>query len=141
MPKKIYYQKKQNPPKKCGWCQKTFVPKKYNSKSCSTNCSVRLSQSINKEKYVKKGIRRGLLEASIQNDKALIKDVEAFIKRMKWQSYQVNYVDCFILVDLYDRVFPKLENVPYRRDIQKSINEMFNRVVKWLLNENSKTPR
>lgn len=137
-PKKVYYQKKERQEKICQWCQKTFMAKKYNAKACSPNCSSKLSQALSRENWRKKGIRRDLVQISVVDDKKLIKDVEAFIVRIKKQHYSVNYVDCFILVDLYDRVFPKLENVPFRRDIERSIREMFIRISKWLLLKNNK---
>lgn len=65
-------------------------------------------------------------------------EVEKFLYEMKAKSYWANHIDIFRLIDLYDKVYPHLQNVPSSSDIEKSVNTMFYKVANWWLSRKNK---
>lgn len=113
----------------CDWCGDNFLPKSKSTLTCSVICS----KSRNAW-YVR--VKKGIYEpdrvrlTKKQYDK-LYKDIEEYIYRIKSNAYYADTIDLYRLVDLYDRAYPHLENIPYSRNIEKSVVVMFLKLAKW----------
>lgn len=122
----------------CPICQKTFVAKRVDKVCCSGNCSSSWTRSKKDgASYTKRAYRRknktGIVIEDI--DTNLFNTVKSYIYEMKNKSYYADYIDLYRLVHIYDLVYPKLNQVPYMNDVEKSIEIMFMQLCVWYKNK------
>lgn len=64
-------------------------------------------------------------------------EIDDFVMRIKQQGYNASFLDIFILIDLFDRIFPQA-NIPFEGSGEKSFERMFMNICKWYMKERKK---
>lgn len=124
-----------NQVRRCKNCDVEFIVTRFDKWSCSKKCSAAQSYQKNKVAIVKR--RRAKSGAKPRPKKADYKEFEAylevkqFIFKMKRQSYMAGYIDILRLVDVFDKAFPKIYQIPQMNNIERSVNMMFFKLVNW----------
>jgi len=146
----------------CLWCDSEFEVTRSDKTTCGVVCSRRLASKkvrlkgkrkdklathrtcsyCHEEKLIKDfktwttcNDCYKIQRVSIKKDVETFNDVEAYVLRVKENNFIVEMADIFILVDLYDRVFPTTLSVPFY-NVKSGNNErsylyMFEKVAKW----------
>lgn len=121
--------------RKCKNCELEFIPTRFDKFSCSKKCSSAYSYKKNATKFIKKrnaksGTKPRQKKVDYKEFEAYL-EVKQFIFKMKRQSYMAGFVDIFRLVDIYDKAFPKIQQIPQMNNIERSVNMMFFKLVNW----------
>jgi len=84
--------------------------------------------------------RKFLILKSYEANKEVYGEVQEFLFRVKRAGFFIEQVDFFILIDLFDRVYPTIENIPHCTRPLRSVNIMFYKLVNWWRVLNDKKP-